>query len=162
MKIYRNFLNKVDFKNLEQLIMDYNFPWFFSKVSTVGKGNYYRQFEHTFILERGILNTTDRIFNILKPVFNKLNCREINRVKANLLCRDCKITEHSMHVDQEVENGKTAVLYINTCNGYTKFKNGEKIKSERNKCVEFDSKLKHTGSSCTNKDRRVTLNINYI
>ena len=162
MKIYRNFLSKVDFKNLEQLIMDYNFPWFFSKVSTVGKGNYYRQFEHTFILERGILNTTDRIFNILKPVFNKLNCREINRVKANLLCRDCKITEHSMHVDQEVENGKTAVLYINTCNGYTKFKNGEKIKSERNKCVEFDSKLKHTGSSCTNKDRRVTLNINYI
>ena len=162
MKIYRNFLSKVDFKNLEQLIMDYNLPWFFNRVTDIGKGNYYRQFEHTFILERGILNTTDRIFNILKPVFNKLNCREINRVKANLLCRDCKITEHSMHVDQEVENGKTAVLYINTCNGYTKFKNGEKIKSERNKCVEFDSKLKHTGSSCTNKDRRVTLNINYI
>jgi len=162
MKIYRNFLNKVDFKNLEQLIMDYNFPWFFSKVSTVGKGNYYRQFEHTFILEKGIPNTTEYALNILKPLFNKLNCREINRVKANLLWRDCKITEHSMHVDQEVENGKTAVLYINTCNGYTKFKNGEKIKSERNKCVEFDSKLKHTGSSCTNKDRRVTLNINYI
>tara|TARA_R100001594_G_scaffold147716_1_gene201251 strand:- start:4918 stop:5406 length:489 start_codon:yes stop_codon:yes gene_type:complete len=162
MKIYRNFLSKVDFKNLEQLIMDYNFPWFFSKVSTVGKGNYYRQFEHTFILEKGIPNTTEYALNILKPLFNKLNCREINRVKANLLWRDCKITEHSMHVDQEVENGKTAVLYINTCNGYTKFKNGEKIKSERNKCVEFDSKLKHTGSSCTNKDRRVTLNINYI
>ena len=162
MKIYRNFLSKVDFKNLEQLIMDYNFPWFFSKVSTVGKGNYYRQFEHTFILEKGIPNTTEYALNILKPLFNKLNCREINRVKANLLWRDCKKTEHSMHVDQEVENGKTAVLYINTCNGYTKFKNGEKIKSERNKCVEFDSKLKHTGSSCTNKDRRVTLNINYI
>ena len=123
MKIYRNFLSKVDFKNLEQLIMDYNFPWFFSKVSTVGKGNYYRQFEHTFILEKGIPNTTEYALNILKPLFNKLNCREINRVKANLLWRDCKITEHSMHVDQEVENGKTAVLYINTCNGYTKFKN---------------------------------------
>jgi len=162
MKIYRNFLSKVDFKNLEQLIMDYNLPWFFSKVSTVGKGNYYRQFEHTFILEKGIPNTTEYALDILKPLFNKLNCREINRVKANLLWRDCKITEHSMHVDQEVENGKTAVLCINTCNGYTKFKNGEKIKSERNKCVEFDSKLKHTGSSCTNKDRRVTLNINYI
>ena len=162
MKIYRNFLSKVDFKNLEQLIMDYNFPWFFSKVSTVGKGNYYRQLEHTFILEKGIPNTTEHALNILKPLFNKLNCSEINRVKANLLWRDCKITEHSMHVDQEVENGKTAVLCINTCNGYTKFKNGEKIKSERNKCVEFDSKLKHTGSSCTNKDRRVTLNINYI
>ena len=64
-----------------------------------------------------------------------------------------------MHIDQP--KGKTGIFYINTCNGYTKFKNGEKIKSEKNKYVEFDSILEHTGSSCTDEKRRIVINFNY-
>ena len=52
-------------------------------------------------------------------------------------------------------------MYLDNSNGYTKFKNGKKIKSEENKYVEFDSSLKHTGTSCTDKKRRVVINFNY-
>ena len=56
---------------------------------------------------------------------------------------------------------ETGVLYMNNCNGYTKFKNGEKVLSEENKYVEFNSNLEHTGSSCTDEKRRVVINFNY-
>ena len=65
-----------------------------------------------------------------------------------------------MHIDQI--KGTTGILYINTCNGYTKFENGKKVKSVENTYVEFDSTLKHTGTTCTDTDRRLVLNINYI
>ena len=38
---------------------------------------------------------------------------------------------------------------------------GKKIKSEENKYVEFDSSLKHTGTTCTDQKRRVVINFNY-
>ena len=58
---------------------------------------------------------------------------------------------------------KTAILYLNTNNGYTKFSTGEKVMSERNKLISFDGHLEHTGTtnSC-DEPRRVCLNINYL
>ena len=41
-------------------------------------------------------------------------------------------------------------------------KTGEKIKSEENKYVEFNSTIEHTGSSCTNQNRRIVINFNYV
>ena len=64
-----------------------------------------------------------------------------------------------MHIDKL--EGNTSIFYINKCNGYTKFKNGKKFKSEENKLIEFNSKFEHTGSSCTDENRRIVLNINY-
>ena len=34
--------------------------------------------------------------------------------------------------------------------------------SEENKIVTFDSDIEHTGSSCTNKKRRIVINFNYL
>ena len=38
----------------------------------------------------------------------------------------------------------------------------ELAKEQPNKFVEFDSDLLHTGSTCTDEQRRVVLNLNYI
>ena len=64
-----------------------------------------------------------------------------------------------MHTDQE--KGTTGIFYVNTCNGYTRFKNNKIIKSKENTYIEFDSTLEHTGASCTDKKRRVVINFNY-
>ena len=98
--------------------------------------------------------------DILKPVLKNIKHKEMKRVKCNLLTKTNKIIEHGFHTDQD--NGITGILYLNKCNGYTKFKNGKKILSEENKYVEFDSKLKHTGSTCTDEMRRIVINFNYI
>jgi len=37
----------------------------------------------------------------------------------------------------------------------------EIIKSEKNRLVIFPANVKHTGTTCTDKDERIVLNINY-
>ena len=60
-----------------------------------------------------------------------------------------------------MDNVTTAILYINTNNGYTKFKKGGKVKSVANRVVIFDSNLEHMGYACTNEKRRIVVNFNY-
>ncbi len=158
MNIYKNFLSKKHFKKLKDEIMGHNFPWYFKDgINKIPDKNF--QFCFIFINGEGEINCSDKIMNILKPILSKIKFKKLNKIKANLLTKDISITEHGMHVDQF--EGKTGIFYVNTCNGYTRFENGKKIKSEENKFVEFDSISKHTGSSCTDEKRRVVINFNY-
>jgi hypothetical protein len=65
------------------------------------------------------------------------------------------------HTDYEYKC-KTAILYMNTCNGYTQFENGEKVLSEENKIIVFDSNLKHAAVNQTDTKQRIVININYF
>jgi len=85
----------------------------------------------------------------------------IHRVKANLNPRADRIIRHGMHVDAWFDC-MTAVYYLNTNNGYTIFEDGTEIESVENRIVIFPSKIKHTGTTCTDEKRRVVLNINYF
>ena len=70
-----------------------------------------------------------------------------------------------MHIDQAVKghkNIKSAIYYVNSNNGYTKFKNGKKILSKQNKLIIFDNDQPHTGSTCTDERIRVVINFNYV
>ena len=96
---------------------------------------------------------------------DKLNIKEIVRAKFNLLYRTEKIQEHGMHIDIEkpADKSKTAVLYLNTNNGYTKFESGEKITSVANRLVLFDATMPHAGTTNSCKQPyRAVLNLNYI
>ena len=55
---------------------------------------------------------------------------------------------------------RSAILYVNTNTGGTKFKNGRFVKSVENRMVIFDSNMIHAGITCT-KDRRVVANFNF-
>ena len=58
----------------------------------------------------------------------------------------------------------TAILYMNTNNGYTLLGEKEKIKikSEENTMLIFNSQIKHCAVSQTDTERRVVINFNYI
>ena len=141
--------------------MSNNMPWYYSDSVVSTKDDYF-QLAYAFVLPGGKINCEDFIMNLLKPFVKKLNIKKFFKVKANLLTRTNKIIEHGMHIDDgNHTKGKTGIFYLNTCNGYTKLEDGTKIKSEKNKYVEFDCNLKHTGSSCTDQKRRVVINFNY-
>jgi len=53
------------------------------------------------------------------------------------------------------------LIYFNDNNGYTYFEDGQKIESKENRAVMFEGDLIHAGTSCTDKDLRVVLNIDY-
>tara|TARA_R100000353_G_scaffold173972_2_gene141058 strand:+ start:56 stop:532 length:477 start_codon:yes stop_codon:yes gene_type:complete len=158
MNIYKNFLSKDEFNKIETTIMGNMFPWFFNDGLVTEKDKFF-QFTFTFVRENKN-NCHASIMSILNPILDKIKYKRMERIKANLLPRTEKLIEHHFHSD--FPNVKTGIYYLNNCNGYTKFKNGKKIKSEKNKYIEFDSNLKHTGSTCTDAKRRVVINFNYV
>ncbi len=115
-------------------------------------------FEQTELFRRGVGEGTDvvqkEMYNFKDLGNNELTLRPEGTASV---CR--AFIEHGMHNDQNA--GVSGILYVNNCNGYTKFENGKKIKSEKNKYIEFDSTLKHSGSSCTDQQRRIVINFNY-
>jgi hypothetical protein len=158
MNIYKNFLPKDIFKKLKDNMTGEYFPWYFNDYVNDNQKKNHFQFTFTFIKNSDYV-CWGEWKDMMVPVLEKIKHKKINRVKANLLTKTNKIIEHGFHIDQGI--GKTGILYLDNSNGYTKFENGKKIKSEENKYVEFDSTLKHTGSSCTDKKRRVVINFNY-
>lgn len=159
MKIIRNVLEQKEFTNLKNLMMGPNFDWYYNPyVNTEGDGHF--QFTHVFC-DEGQARPNLRL---LANIISKLKMKEIFRVKANLLVKTKKIIEHGFHVDHLIKNKKsrTAIFYINTNNGYTKFKNNKKINSEENKVCIFSTDTKHSGSSCTDENVRIVINFNYI
>jgi len=161
MKIIDNFLDKENFKLLQDNILTYNFPWYFNNGVNV-IGDEYFQFTHNFYKE---FHVTSHLYNLIEPLIKKINPLSLIRVKANLITRTLKIIEHGMHIDQfgkKTPKSKTAIFYCNTNNGYTKFENGDKIESIENRIVVFNNSLYHSGSSCTDEKIRVVININYF
>ena len=162
MKIVKNFLNEENIKAIEHAFFDpfNHFPWFLSQgVSEVYDG--FSQLTHTFFQHDMDPNINSSYYNLMLPVLKILKPRQLYRIKANLLFKTSVFIEHGYHVDYP--NCMTSILYLNTNNGYTKFKKSKKkIKSEKNKLVSFDSNLEHTGATCTNEPYRSVINFNYI
>ena len=159
MKIYKNFLPKELFETLKDNMMGDHFPWYFNNfINYEHENKSNSQFTFTFIKSNN-WECWGTWKEIMIPVLKQIKYNQIRRVKANLVTKTNEIVEHGYHTDYDT--GTTGILYMNNCNGYTKFKNGEKVLSEENKYVEFSSNLEHTGSSCTDEKRRVVINFNY-
>ena len=157
-QIINNFLKEEEFIKIKNLMIGHDFPWYLSKGINKIKDNNH-QFVHIFYVDDKI---NSNFFNELNPLIKKLKIRFLLRIKANLIPKNNKIIEHGYHCDFDYSDSKTAVFYINKNNGYTKFKDNFVSKSEENKILIFNSKEKHTGTTCTNFDYRIIINFNYF
>ena len=162
-EVVDNFLDKSVLNNITNKIFSNNFPWYFNPKSN-GKGfsnNFYFQYTHVFYDHlKGGINSED--FNILKPLLDKLNVNKLHRVKANSTTKTHKIIQYPFHRDQpNLNNSKASIFYLNTNNGFTLFKNKEKIKSKKNRLSTFKANEYHCATSCTDQLRRLVININY-
>ena len=101
---------------------------------------------------------------ILADVYSKLNIAVLIKAKANFNIVTDEIIEHGLHIDVEQIAGicTTAILYLNTNNGYTIFEDGTKVESLANRLVKFPTGTKHSGTSCTDIRNRMVINFNYI
>ena len=90
------------------------------------------------------------------------NKEALFRVKANLYTVTPMIIEHGYHMDYQVPKpNTTSVFYVNTNDGYTKFRDGTVIDSVANRLLTFPTSTEHTSSSCTNAPYRISINLNY-
>ena len=94
-------------------------------------------------------------------IIQRLKVNMVSEVRANLLFKTTKHIKSDFHVDKPFYCN-TALLYMNTNNGYTMLKNKIKIKTEENKLLIIDTKTPHAAVSQTDRDRRIVINLNYL
>tara|TARA_Y100000004_G_scaffold131222_1_gene148040 strand:+ start:291 stop:773 length:483 start_codon:yes stop_codon:yes gene_type:complete len=160
MQVLDNFLEQPYFNKLSELLNSAYFPWYTTKdISNTGQffDNLYYQ-THTFFLNHQIMSD---YFSEIKPLIDKLEVKSLIRAKANLYPVNENLSEHGWHTDFDYEN-KTALLYINDTDGYTKFKDGTKVESVANRMLIFNSQKEHLSTNCTNDWARVNINLNYF
>ena len=158
-KKIKNFLPKENFTKLYTLITHQDFPWRIRNKMTQEDNNCY----FTYSFYANFYNNSEYYFNYIVPILSQLNCKAPIEIRANMVIN--KLFEKSgWHIDNNY-NSKTAILYLNTCNGGTELKiNNEAkfINAEQNKIVIFPSNTEHRACTSTNSDRRYIINFNYF
>ena len=146
-----DFLSQQDFETIRNEITTTEFQWSFSQyVDSPNEEPTPGQFVHTAYY--GSAPCSD-FYNQLAPILERrLNCCCLYRIKLNLQPRLPEPFTYMFHSDLShdfeedvASHWTTAILYINTNNGYTEFENGEKVNSVANRLMIFDGLEKSTG-----------------
>jgi len=162
-EIIDNVLNKYDWDKIYPVVTGMHFPWFWSPGviednSCDELDNY--QFCNTVYYPPQIIQSN--YLTTLSPIWQSLEMRSLLRLKLNMNPRTTEIVEHGHHVDFPWEDSYSGVFYFNTNDGYTKFEDGTKVESIANRMVIFPTNIKHTGTTCTDQQSRIVLNINWF
>jgi hypothetical protein len=158
-KIKDNFLKKEDFKKIQEALLSDIFPWYLNRTKTYegkSKNKYDYQLTHTFFDDTRI---NSKAFNLLPPITDILKPKYYIRIKANLVPNTNKVHKFEKHIDQDFKC-KAAILYINTNNGLTFFKD-KKIKAKENRIAFFDGNEQHQATTCTDEKYKIVINFNY-
>ena len=157
--IIDNFISHIFLEDFVSTCLSADFGWYLNDVvKNPNMISMNKQFAHTFFAN-GKLNS--HYFSLLEPILEKLNIDQLLKAKINLTQKNNIIYEHGFHTDIKEPDVLTAVFYLNTNNGYTKFIDGKIVNSVANRVIIFDSLLEHTGTTCTDEDYRLVLNLNY-
>ena len=160
MKITDNFLSDDEFKSIQDWFTGESFHWYYNNsIANQKQGLDQFQFVHPFYdVAKPSLS---KFSSFLYPFLTKLNAKYIFRIKANLRPRTTTAVLSDFHTDMSL-NQQTGIFYINTNNGYTKFKDDSTVPSVANRFLTFSGDLEHCGASPTDTNSRIVLNINYI
>ena len=166
-KVIDDFLPQKEFQEIQAIFMETspihneNIGWVYT--SAVAEMNESENWKYFYMNHMMCFNSliTSPFFDYILPVLNKLDIKSLIRIKANLFPNSEKIYEHEMHVDYSWTH-KAAILYINTCNGYTKLANGTKIDSVANRVLLFDASKPHCSTTTSDTTARFNINFNYF
>ena len=156
-KTEKNFLNQDDFNKLRSAALVAPFYFYGYVSNSKNRDGYY--FTHDIFTNSKIFSSD--IFELMAPVFKKLEMKALYKAKINLYPSTHKILQHDQHVDS-LFKCKAFILSLNTCDGFTKVGKNIKIPSVENQGIFFDSDVPHNSTTCTDQDIRLNININYF
>ena len=175
LKIIDNYLTQSYHKEIHDLFMGIDFPWFYNKdITNVNEDTNTKSFNeygftHTFHKDSYFRDTQYATF--IKPMLLNLkdtvNCDYIIRSRADMVMWSHEDFIHSPHVDFHFPNVAT-ILYINDTDGDTIIYNQkhpleikERVSPKANRLVIFNGDVPHTGSSPTKHKNRILINSNF-
>ena len=154
-KIIPTFLKYYTFTELNNIVTDKNFRWYYPQSS--GEPEQYSNllyYDHQFSED-----VTPKLKRILATICTQLGAIAVLRIKINATPKNAP--QQDWHTDWQITTqSKTFVLYLNDNDGYTEFKD-TKVESKANTAIIFDTDLEHRGVPSTDT-RRLVLNINYF
>ena len=156
-EVIDNYLSEDEFDFVKNSLLDINFYWGFMPSSISGEN---AQLVH-LLCDPITGFTSPHSQKIITPIIEKLNPSALLKVKSNLQWQRDEIIEDPLHVDFINVQATTSILYMNTCNGYTYFRDGSKVDSVANRMVTFPTQTPHAGANCTDQDYIIVINFNY-
>ena len=167
-EIVDNFLKKEDFEKLKEVVFDEKFLWNWLDSVAYHKDSpdFHEDKKHLCYLVHVLHQNPafmSPLYKLFVPILEKydFNIKSLIRIKINCYPQSSILEEHGMHHDFDYEH-RGMLLYLNTCDGYTRFGSGEKIDSVANRMIFFDPSKEHTSTNTTDASRRVTMNFNYF
>ena len=177
-QIRDNVLAEEELRKLQNvMLLDYDkrnrtIPWYIHNMYPTKQDAMCEQKEafywiHTFHNRQRV---ESEYFEILYPLLDKINPKALVRIRANCNTITDRIIKHGYHTDvPEWTNCTTSIFYLNTNNGYTKFKedgialtDGSIVNSVANRLLTFPSDTRHTSTTATDVTQRVVINFNYF
>jgi len=162
-QVIDNFLPNYQFRPLKRLLLGSDFSWYFQETvvhDSKEEGKHLPQFTYTFF--RRVDGWTDRHREVILPLIDKLDPFTLVRIKANLTVAHSKNVLSGFHTDFARHDLTTSIFYVSSTNGPTFFEGGSKVDCVENRMVIFPSNLYHSGSFCTDQQKRVVINFNFI
>ena len=166
-EVIDNFLDEEYFDKLVTLITDKEktanmvMPWYFqSRIADINIKTVDNLFYMIHMFYDGNVPMSS-LYPELIPLLKKLSIGSLMRVKANLYPNTEILHEHPMHTDLSFSHSG-AILSLNTCDGYTKLKDGTKIDSVANRVLLFDASEEHCSTTTTNVSARININMNFF
>jgi hypothetical protein len=155
-----NFLDQESFTALRNSIVgNREYPWYVcSSVANVPEDikGFKPEYENNFWSWYAIhlvyatvpqSSSFDYVFQLFRPL---MDIKSLIRIK-----------EHAKHIDYDYRH-KGAVFSLNTCDGFTRMSNGDKVDSVANRMVFFDPSEYHNSSTTSNDKGRYNINFNYF
>ena len=159
MIIKDNLLDDIHLAQLDELINSPYFAWFLQKEQVTG-ANDGCWFSHR------IYDVDEPISSSYKPIIeifeDYLKYVSLCSITVNLLLRQENPSISDFHRDFNNKKITTAIFYLNTNNGYTEFKDGNRIDCVRNRFIMFPVNTSHRVIGQTDVSHRIVLNFNFI
>jgi hypothetical protein len=162
-KVIDNFFPKDYFNDMEELFMKVDgskIPWYYipqiNAEHTDVKTDKLFYFEHLLYYRQ----PNSELWDFFQPLWEMLDMKSLIRLKANCYPQNENLIVHPAHADFPYEH-KGAIIYINSCDGFTILEDGTKIDSVANRVLFFDPSKLHSSTNCTDQKARFNINCNY-
>ena len=172
-EVIDNFLKEEDFTNLQNLIIgdgnNLDFDWkIITDVAALRSNEDYNSEIETQLWNwyavHPVYNTLpqsphfDYIVNFFR---GKWTLKSLMRIKVNFYPHTSEVKEHAQHYDYSFSH-RAALFSLNTCDGFTRMSNGDKVDSVANRMIFFDASELHNSSTTSNQKGRYNINFNYF
>ena len=165
MKLIENFLSENYFKEIQDLLMSSNFPFYRQEhVGTKEDITLSSLLTHMLVVQYKKVSDPKLHHIIMQPIIDRLSKEHriirVIRSKINLYPYQNEHMKSAYHIDQ-AEKHKVLLLSINTNNGYTEFENGSVFNAVENNAIIFDGHERHRSVSQTDHSAKININVNY-